>query len=182
MATTTLPNLAGRLMFSRFDESTHTFVSTHLAAADGSGEVELALPGPEGGGRWSHAGNEIAVMTVLDDRRIGTAILTPDGVVERILTISDPTLNLPCVFWSPDDSRLACEGWDDDDLSRTGIYTVDASDGSDLTRLTTPPEGMADRPGDFTPDGTKLLFKRAPDEDQGQLFMVATESPSDPSP
>ncbi len=167
-------------MFSRFDESTHTFLSTHITAADGSGEVELTLPGPEGGGRWSHAGTEIAVSTVLDDGRIGTAIITPDGVVERVLTIPDPTLNLPCIFWSPDDSHLACEGWDDADPSRTGIYIVSAADGSDLVRLTTPPEGLADRPGDFTPDGTKLLFKRAHEEDPGPLFLTDSAQEAEP--
>ena len=116
--TTTSPTVEGRLMFSRFDESTHTFLSTHIAAPDGSGEVELVLPGPEGGGRWSHAGNEIAVMTILDDERVGTAVVTADGVVERTLAVADPTLNLVCTVWSPDDSRLACQGWDDTDPSR----------------------------------------------------------------
>ena len=53
--------LAGRLMFSRFDEATHTFISTHTAQTDGTDEEELTLPGPEGGGRWSRSGDEIAV-------------------------------------------------------------------------------------------------------------------------
>ena len=44
-------------MFSRFVEATHSFLSTYLAEADGTEEVELALPGPEGGGRWSHSGS-----------------------------------------------------------------------------------------------------------------------------
>ena len=30
------PTLAGRLLFSRFEESTHTFVSTHVARPDGT--------------------------------------------------------------------------------------------------------------------------------------------------
>ena len=47
--------LPGRLMFSRFDEETHTFISTHVARPDGSDETEIPLPGPEGGGRWSRA-------------------------------------------------------------------------------------------------------------------------------
>lgn len=172
----------GHLLFSRFDESTHTFLSTHVVAADGTGEVELTMPGTEGGGHWSHAGTEIAVSTSLDDGRIGTAILSQDGAVERILTIDDPSLNLPCVFWSPDDSRLACEGWDDGDPSRTGIYTVASADGTDRIRLTTPPADLADRPGDFTPDGTRLLFKRAHEEDAGNLFFVDAAAPSEPEP
>src|SRR4029453_3874548 len=73
--------LTGRLMFSPFDEATHTFLSTHTALPDGSDETEIPLPGPEGGGRWSRSGTEIAVMTVLPDERIGTAIITADGTV-----------------------------------------------------------------------------------------------------
>ena len=128
-------------MFSRFDENTHTFISTHLVRPDGSGEVELPLPGPEGGGRWSRDGSLIAVMTVLDDDRIGTAIIGPDGTVDRVFEIADETLNVVCLVWSPDDMRLACEAWDDTDASRTGIYTVRASDGGDMTRLTTAGKG-----------------------------------------
>jgi len=168
----TSADLDGHLMFSRFDESTHTFISTHIANADGSEEHELALPGPEGGGRWSHDGAHIAVMTLIDDERVGTAVIAPDGTVERVLDLPDPTLNLVCVVWSPDDSRLACEGFDETDSSRNGIYTVNATDGSDLQRLTTAGEGMNDLPGDFSPDGTQFVFKRAADEEDGPLMLV----------
>lgn len=164
--------LPGRLMFSRFDEATHTFISTHVARPDGSGETEIPLPGPEGGGRWSRAGNQIAVMTVLGDERIGTAVIAPDGTVDRVLEIPDQSLNLVCVVWSPDDSRLACEGWDDTDPSRRGVYTVRASDGADLKQLTTAPSGMGDLPGDFSPDGTQFVFKRVTDEEDGPLMIV----------
>ncbi len=159
-------------MFSRFDESTHTFVSTHIANADGSDEHEISLPGPEGGGRWSRDGAHIAVMTLVADERVGTAIVAPDGTVERVLDLPDATLNLVCVVWSPDDSRLGCEGWDDTDPSRGGIYTVSSADGSDVQRLSTAVEGMADLPGDFSPDGAQFVFLRSADEGDGQLMVV----------
>jgi len=171
-ASTASSELAGMLMFSRFDEATHTFISTHTARPDGSDETEIPLPGPEGGGRWSRAGDRIAVMTVLDDERIGTAIIEADGTVDRVLEIPDDSLNLVCIVWSPDDSRLACEAWDDTDPSRGGIYSVEASTGADLQRLTTTPEGMHDLPGDFSPDGTQFVFKRAADEAPGALMTV----------
>ena len=164
--------LAGRLMFSRFNEATHTFISTHTAQADGTDEEELTLPGPEGGGRWSRSGNEIAVMTLLPDERVGTAIIEPDGTVARTLEIADKSLNVVCVVWSPDDKRLACEGWDDADPSRRGIYTVRSSHGEDLQRLTTTPEGMVDTPGDYAPDGAQFVFKRSADEENGPLFIM----------
>jgi Tol biopolymer transport system component len=167
-----LPQLDGTLMFSRFDESTHTFISTHTAAPDGSRETELTLPGPEGGGRWSNDGEHIAVMTILDDERVGTAVLTPDGSVDRVLRIPDPTLNLVCTVWTPDDSHLACEGWDEQDPARGGIYQVSASDGGDLTRLTKPPADSGDLPGDYSPDGATFVFKRGGDEVPGTLMLL----------
>ena len=129
----------------------------------------------EGGGRWSHAGDEIAVSAVVDDGRIGTAIITPDGTVERVLVIDDATLSLPCTVWSPNDKRLACEGWDEGDEQRLGIYTVRSSNGGGLVRVTAPETGLADRPGDFSPDGSRLLFKRAHEEDVGPLMEVSVD-------
>jgi hypothetical protein len=167
-----LPPLEGRLMFSRFDESSHSFLSTHTVAVDGSDETDLPLPGPEGGGRWSRSGQEIAVMTELPDGRIGTAIIDPTGRVERVLDIPDPTLNLVCTVWSRDDARLACEGFDDAHPGRTGIYAVNAADGGDLVRLTHPPEGSADLPGDFSPDGSDLVFERSGGDEVGTLMTV----------
>lgn len=175
------PALAGRLLFSRFDESTHTFLSTHVALTDGSRETEIEMPGPEGGGRWSRSGKEIAVMTERDDGRIGTAIITPTGEVVRVLEIEDETLNLVCTVWSRDDSRLACEGWDDGDPARSGIYTVRASDGGDLVRLTEPPAGQVDLPGDYAVDGFEILFKRSAGEDPGPLMRVAADGSDEAS-
>jgi hypothetical protein len=165
--------VGGRLLFSRFIEATHTFNGTFVSHTDGSGEAALPLPGLEGGGRWSWSGQQIAVMTVLADQRIGTAIIASDGKILRVLTIPDATLNVSCTIWSRDDKRLACEAWDDSNTSRNGIYTVLASDGGDLQRLTTPPAGMHDLPGDFSPDG-QLVFKRhTGDEGPGALMLVA---------
>ena len=129
-------SLPGRLLFSRFDEASHTFLSTHTISPDGAAEAELTMPGPEGGGRWSRSGKDIAVMTVMPDERIGTAVIAADGAVERVLDIPDETLNLVCTVWSPDDRRLACQGWDETKPERGGIYTVRSSDGRDLVRLT----------------------------------------------
>jgi hypothetical protein len=168
-------NLSGRLMFSRFDESSHTFISTHVSRPDGSQETAIAMPGPEGGGRWSRSGKQIAVMTVLADDRIGTAIITPEGAVTRVLDIPDDSLNLVCTVWSPDDSRLACEAWDASDPLRGGIYTVQSSDGADLVRLTKSPPDAADLPGDFAPDGSHLVFKRGVGEEPGALMTVPAD-------
>ena len=165
---------AGRLLFSRFIEASHTFTGMFVADTDGSAETAVPLPWTEEGwGSWSRSGTEIAVPTLLADGRIGTAIIATDGTLLRELSIPDPTLNLVCTVWSGDDTRLACEAWDDADSSRNGIYTVHSSDGADLQRLTTPPAGKRDLPGDYSSDG-QFVFKRyTGDEGPGPLMLVA---------
>ena len=166
------PGLTGRLLYSRFIEASHTFTGMFVSAADGSGEVAVPMPWTEGGGRWSTSGDMIAVPTQVEDGRVGTAILDAAGRVLRVLDIPDETLNLPCVFWSPDDARLACEAWDDTDPARGGIYTVRSADGGDLQRVTTPPAGMADMPGDWSSNG-QIVFKRySGNEAPGPLLLV----------
>ena len=175
-APTPPPGLPGGwLYFSRFDESTHSFVSAHLIRPDGTGEVELTLPSSEASGRRSRDGTHLAVVTILEDGRVGTAILLPDSTVERVLEIPDPTLNLVCTVWSPDDERLACEGFNDDDQSQNGVYSVRAADGGDLIRVTTAPEGKNDIPGDYSPDGRQLIFKRTTGEADAPLMLVDIE-------
>ena len=76
------------------------------------------------------------------------------------------------MLWSPDGTRLACEGWDDTDPTRNGIYTIDASDGGDLQRVTSSPGGNHDLPGSYAPDGRLLFARIAPDRDNGPLMVV----------
>ena len=102
------------------------------------------------------------------------------------LPTTDPTLNLVPQAWSPDGSRIAFEGWDDSDPSRTGIYIARAADGGDLVRVTNRPGIVHDVPLDFSPDGTQLVFYQSmhPDPDphtDGSLWVVGTDS-SDPHP
>ena len=168
----TATKFEGQLLFSRFNESSHTFIGMFVAQTDGSADTTVPLPWEEGWGRWSMSGTEIAVPTLLEDERIGTAIITADGTVLRVLTIPDPTLNLVCTVWSRDDTRLACEGWDDTDSSRNGIYAVNAADGADLQRMTDPPSGQHDLPGDFSSDGQFVFKRHTGDEGPGPLMLV----------
>jgi len=175
------PEFEGRLLFSTLDEASHTFGGMFTMAPDGSDERPVPLPGPEGGGRWSTSGKEIAVMTILSDDRVGTAILDPLGTVLRVLDIPDPTLNMVCTVWSPDDTRLSCEAWDETDPARGGLYSVDAGDGGGLLRLTAPPDGLSDLPGDIGPHGG-LLFKRATEYDQPGDLLVVDADGGEPLP
>jgi Tol biopolymer transport system component len=160
-------------MFARFDEATHTFLSMHSISPDGTGEREVPMPGPEAGGTWANGSQLYAVLTELPDHRIGTVIIAPSGKIVRALAPPPAGLNLVCTVWSPDDQRLACEGWDESDDSRTGLYTVRASDGRDVHRLTRPPHGYNDFLGDYDPDGSAFVFVRTIDEDPGTLLAVS---------
>lgn len=162
----------GRLLFSRFDEAAQSFTGLFIVRSDGNAETFVPQPLTEGGARWSMSGMEITTLHLLSDGRIATAITAPDGTVLRVFSIPDATLNVACGGWSRDDTRLACEVWDEADPSRNGIYTIRASDGADLQRLTTPPASKHDCPGDYSPAG-QFVFKRATDyDDPGPLMLV----------
>ena len=80
--------------------------------------------------------------------------------METALPPPDPDIETFCGgAWSPDGERLACEAYGVDDRGRNGIYSIRVSDGGGLTRITSNPGGE-DIPGDYSPDGTRLVFFR----------------------
>ena len=110
---------------------------------------------------WSPDGSRIAVAASTDLGTITAATLNPDGSGYVRLPIDDPTLNVALGAWSPDGARLASEGWDDADATRNGLYTRRASDGGGLFRVTSNPFGGGhDIPGDYSPDGSRIVFLR----------------------
>ncbi len=160
-----------RIMFQRAPggevvEADETDV--YVVNADG-GEERLLAAGAEAG-RWSPDGSEVSIFCC-DDGMVAHIVDVATGEV-RGLETADPTLELHCGFgWSPDGERLVCEGYGVDDPSRNGIYTVRASDGGGLTRITSNPDG-GDIPGDYSPDGTRLVFKRFEDEVPTGMFVI----------
>ncbi len=68
----------------------------------------------------------------------------------------------------------------DTDPTRAGISTVRASDGGELLRVSAAPDGMSDQPGDYSPDGSQLVFKRTDDEEAGPLFFVDASGSGEP--
>jgi Tol biopolymer transport system component len=149
----------GKILFARLVRSTDQWL-VFTMKPDGSDERRIDLPGSNGGPHWSPDGSRLLAYADNDQGLLFVGIADADGSGWTLLHSPDPTLNLGCSEWSPDSSRLACQGWDDGDPSRAGIYTVRASDGGDLVRLTTTPAGFADSPGPYAPDGTRLLFSR----------------------
>jgi Tol biopolymer transport system component len=169
------PRANGRVAYDRNDQFGNTIVLT--ANPDGSREQTLVVgsccPG------WSRDGSKLSVPYFLADGRFGPATVNSDGSGYDPLPINDPTLSLGCGVWSPDDSRLACEGQDSSEPARTGIYTMSSADGSQLTRLTNPGLGGDDVPGAYSPNGRWLVFSRfastAPDAPSLGLFVVKSD-------
>ena len=127
----------GRLAYGRFSpdgNQVHAFTSN----TDGTDEKALLSSIAEGP-RLSPDGRHLSVVAESPQGLLFVGLVNPDGSGYVRFDSPDPTLNLGCFAWSPDGSRLACEGWDDSNAARNGIYTVRASDGGGLTRVTTSP-------------------------------------------
>ena len=146
----------------------HTF-GTVVAAADGSGEVQirvplqadLMLPG------WSPDGARLAVNGFgPPPRHTLPALIDADGTgYQRLPVVTD--LDIGCSDWSPDGATLLCWATRADHPEVDGIYTVDI-DGTHLTRLTVSPFhdtvgtagecGGGQGRGVYSPDGAQVVF------------------------
>ena len=166
----------GTILFGRFVPATDNW-HVFTIKPDGTDEREIVLPGSNGVLGFSPDGSQLLAYAgccrEIDPGLLFVGIANADGSDWRILQSPDPTLHLGCTGWSPDGLRLACEGWDDSDPSRNGIYTVRASDGGDLMRLTTAPAGFHDIPVHYSPDGARLIVARdVIDRSTGETFIV----------
>jgi TolB protein len=144
------PEPDGRIVFVRGDpEEGDSF--TYTVNPDGSGEEQLFFDGHSEGPRWSPDGTEIQIFCC-DDGMVAHFVDSDTGELIRTLPPPDPSLEIFCGgSWSPDGKRISCEGFGVDDPSLNGIYTIRASDGGGLQRVTSNPDGD-DIPGDFSPD------------------------------
>ena len=141
------PILNGPIVFGRFDPSVSDTV-IHTIRPDGS-DLHVAVAGPNECPQFSPDGRQLAVaMKVVD----------VDGTNVRSLPNQAGPATLGCSTWSPDGTRLAVEGFADNDPSANGIFLVNATDGSDVVQLTVNGQGGNDVPGDFSPDGSELSY------------------------
>jgi hypothetical protein len=154
--------------------------SLFTADPDGAGEQRLPVTYTDCG-EWSPDGSMLHVTaSEYPGAPLRPAIVRPDGSGFRILDTGIPAdLQLGCGDWSPDGIHLVLEGFGPSS-SVFGIYSIDARDGSDLTRLT---HGRDVVP-QYAPDGSGVVFQRtAPDGSSRQgasaLFVVDVDG-SDP--
>jgi Tol biopolymer transport system component len=112
-------------------------------------------------GQWSPDGTRVALVTQLGPPQV-LLFNVDDGSSVYFGLPFDlyPDLALFCTVWSPDGTRLACEGQGQTDPSLSGVYTLRASDGGDLQRVTYEPTGD-DCPSDYSPNGKRLVITRA---------------------
>jgi Tol biopolymer transport system component len=157
----------GRLVFERFVGDVGSLFTMNT---DGT-ETKLLLAGGEGP-RWSPDGDRISIAANNPQGRLFVGLVDPDGSHYVQFDSPDPSLDLGCFAWSPDAARLACEGWDDTDVTRNGMYTVRASDGGGLVRVTTCPNGCHDLPGDYSPDGRQIVFTRQKLPNEADLTLM----------
>jgi Tol biopolymer transport system component len=115
--------------------------------------TDQQLVAPDEAAAWSPDGSLINLFGRL---------LNPDdgSIIDLNLNAQYPDFSiLGCQPWSPDGARLACEGFGLTDPNLNGIYTVRSSDGGDLHQITSNPGGD-DCPGDYSPNGKRLVFIR----------------------
>jgi len=143
----------GKILINRADNLATGTEQTFTVDSDGT-DFSLLADNSEAG-QWSYDGTKIALFEGYLD--------FDSGVFTSLnLDTQYPDLFLPCGVWSPDGKRLACEGFGITDPSLNGIYTVRASDGGDLQRVTSDPGGD-DCPSDYSPYGNRIVFTRAND-------------------
>ena len=141
-------------------------------AVPGAEERDLYVVGPDGGEprllrspggypHWSPDSSELAFLACLNppDCTTGLALLERSTGDVHGFSMPDPDLFTACAIWAPSGRELACEGASESDPTRNGVYTISASDGKGLTRITTNPGGE-DSPLAYSPDGSQLLFDR----------------------
>ena len=172
-APATGPLPPGTILYGEWDQRT-SLARWYTIATDGSERTDLGIDASCA--VWFPDGDRILVTHDAEFTRsspLRPAVIDPDGSNLRPLdAVDDPELNLGCGDVSPVGTRIVLEGFNDEDTRRGGIYTVRASDGGDLVRLTSGFDG----PPSYSPDGSQVVFMRTKPGIQpdgaGALFVV----------
>src|SRR5262245_47346107 len=161
------PATNGRIVFVRYDHRSGEPQAFSMDP-DGTDETQMFssrfFSGHSEWPHWSPDGAQVAIFCCGNDT--SPQIVDLDAGNLRLVA-RDPRLDRYCGYaWSPDGRRLACGNFGVSDPSKTGLWTI-LPDGGDPEQVTSNPGGE-DAPGDFSPDGTRLVFAR---KDQNEVPM-----------
>jgi len=148
-----------------------------IANPDGSDghQVPLVYPAEDFGlPIWSPDRSRLLISHVLRFDASGNllpfrpATVNPDGSDFKLLQPPNVPFDGGCFGgWYPDGSRLLCSF----SGAQPGVFSIRASDGGDLVRLTSYPSGAScnacDEPTDVSPDGRRFVFLRYKNENAG---------------
>ena len=157
----------GQITFARFNQTLGD-TQVYVVNPDGSGQRLVQAPTDTGEfPRWFSDGAHIATCCPLPGG--GSWIINPDDGTSRIVDGQYLTLFNPCGIPSPDGTLLLCETFSDDGR-QNGIHTIRSSDGGGLAQITSNPGGD-DIPGDWSPNGKRIVFLRTTVD---ALFVINT--------
>ena len=161
------------LMFSRAGDS-YGEATLFVADADGANERVLVEYGDvECCPQVTRDGARVVFAVVTPEDQIAPGVINIDGSGYRVFDLPEGGLNLGAGPFTPDGTRIAFEGFHPTDPAADGIYIGSATDGTGLLQVTE----QHDIPGDFSPDGSQLVFFRpTPNTDasplSGSLMIV----------
>jgi Tol biopolymer transport system component len=163
------PGTNGQITFARFNPTLGD-TQVYVVNPDGSGQRLVQAPTDTGEcPTWFPDGAHIATCGAPDRPGGGSRIINPDDGTFREIDGQYPGLFNPCTNPSPDGTLLLCETFSEDG-SQNGIHTIRSSDGGGLTPITSVPGGD-DIPGDWSPNGKRIVFLRTTFD---ALFVVNT--------
>jgi Tol biopolymer transport system component len=173
----TSPNAGnGRIAFLRgsLDGSPpHVFT----IGSDGTGETQL-ISGAAETPLLSPDRTRLA-FECLDGDLVRVCLADADGSDPTMLTpntgdTDHPVENYAPRAWSPDGTQLILVGFGG---GPSGIFTMPATDGGKLVRVTSSPVGHGDDTLAVSPDGSRIVFVRVPvtDDHDGVVYVVALD-------
>jgi WD40 repeat protein len=119
---------------------------------------------------WSPNGRKV-LCNLWGRNHVQPATANPDGSDFHLLNPARK-LDLFCVSWAPTGRRLLCHSEGMRNPAQAGLYSIRASDGRDLVRITTLPRGFFEVGYGFSPNGSRVLYARFDRNDRGVLFSV----------
>jgi TolB protein len=138
---------------------------------DGSHLRAIGPAGSTSCNTWSPDGSTVLCNVWSPEGVPQPATANPDGSGFRLLNPNLP-IDLFCLNWSPDATRLLCHSEGMTNPADAGLYTVRSSDGGDLVRVTATPSGGFDIGYGYSPGGSRVLFARFDSNDQGTLYSI----------